>query len=157
MTAPYVPQTVIQRFIRAKLVGDAAITAIVPASRIVPNVGPSSIGKNRHLVHAFAGPEGGVRVMPIGAPRAQIALRWDITAWEPDYSQQALEPLMEAVQTVLIGSDDLGLVHRYVDGSRLWTVEVQYGGPVQVPLEATPAGIWAPISERYTVALRQAA
>ena len=154
----FVPLTVAQRFIYGKLAGEAAITtALGGASRIYPNISPADIGRVRHMTHAFAGPEGGVRATPLGQSLVQIGLRWDVTAWEPSFSQQALEPLMEAVQSVLIGPDGRGMRHIYPDGDVSYRVEVVYEGPVQVPLEVAPAGVWAPISERYGVTLRQVA
>ena len=153
MTAPWVPVTVCQRWVYGVLSGDPAITSLIPADQIYPNVSPQDI-KARHMTHVFAGPEGGRRVLPLGGGTAQGGLNWDITAWEPDWSQQALEPAMLAVQAALVGPDTRGQRFRYVDGGRAFAIETLYGGPVQVPLEATPAGVWAPISERYEVTIR---
>jgi hypothetical protein len=157
VTAPFVPQTVVQRWMSVVLKADAAVIAQVPASRIFPNISPSDVGRQRHLTHVFAGPEGGIRAEPLGRALSQITLRWDVTAWEPAFSQQVLEPLMEAIQTLLIGADARGKRHVYSDGGESYRLEVQYGGPVLVPLELQPAGVWAPISERYDIALRKAA
>jgi hypothetical protein len=154
----FVPQTVVQRFVYSLLAADVTITsAIGGANRIYPNVSPGDIGRVKHMTHGFAGPEGGIRAEPLGQALSQITLRWDVTAWEPSFSQQALEPVMEAVQTALIGADGRGRLHRYVDGGDVFDLAVEYGGPVLVPLELQPAGVWAPISERYEIALRKAA
>lgn len=154
----YVPQTVAQRFVYSLLVASAAVTTALGGSGyIYPNISPADVGRHRHLVSAFAGPEGGIRATPIGQALVQIGLRWDVTAWEPSFSQQALEPLMEAVQTVLIGTDGRGKRHVFSDGSESYRIEAVYGGPVQVPLDVAPAGVWAPVSERYVLTIRQAA
>lgn len=154
MTAPWVPVTVCQRWVYGVLSGDATVVSeIGGVDHIYPNISPADV-KSRHMTHAFTGPEGGQRVLPLGAGTVQVGLRWDITAWEPDWSQQALEPAMLAAQAALVGTDTRGRGFRYVDGGRVFHIETLYGGPVQVPLEATPAGIWAPISERYEVTIR---
>lgn len=156
MTAPFTPLTVIQRWVYAVLAANATIDAQVGADNIWPNVSPSDV-TGRHLTHGFAGPEGGIRAQPLGRALSQIGLRWDVTGWEPSYSQQALEPVMEAVMTTLIGADARGKVHRFADGARSWTIECDYFGPVQVPIDLAPAGVWAPVSERYSLFLRRAA
>lgn len=158
MTAPFVVQTVIQRWIYTLLSADATILAAIGgANRIYPNVSPADIGRVRHITHVFAGPEGGIRAERLGRALSQITVYWDITTWEPSFSQQAIEPVMKAVQTVLIGADARGKLHRYVDGTDVFDLSVQYGGPVLVPPELQPAGVWFPLSERYHIALRKAA
>lgn len=154
MNAPFTALTVLQRFVHTLLSADAALTAALGgAGRLYPNVSPSGVN-TRHLVHQnYAG----VRVAkPSGAPLGMVSMHWAFTAWEPSYSQQALEPVMEAVMAVLIRPDTRGRTHRYVDGARTWGVTVDYVGPDIVGLEVAPAGVWAPVREVYDMALRQA-
>lgn len=156
MNAPFATLTVLQRFIASTLAADSAVqTAIGGAGRIYPNVSPSGIGQIRHLTHTDYG---SVRVAkPTGAPIGMVTMNWAFTAWEPSYSQQALEPLMQAVMTAMIGPNLSGKTHRYVDGSRVWSIYADYVGPDIVELEVAPAGTWAPLREVYTLALQQAA
>lgn len=142
-----------QRFIYQTLKEIAAIDTAIGADNIWPNLSPPNV-TGRHMTHSFAGPEGGVLAIPTGRGIAQVGVRWDITAWEPDYSQAALEPAMIAVMGALTGTDTRGRQFRFVDGARAYHIEALYGGPVQVPVEATPAGVWAPISERYLLTIR---
>jgi hypothetical protein len=147
--------TILQRFSFAILSADSAVTtAIGGAGRIHPNVSPSGIS-TRHLVHSDYG---GAQVSKSqGAAIGMVSMRWAFTAWEPSYSQQALEPLMQAVMTVLIGADTRGKTHRYLDDSRVWSIYADYFGPDIVELEVAPAGTWAPVREVYTMSLQQVA
>lgn len=153
MTAPFVPHNVAQRWLYSVLSGSAAVVAAVGLANIYPNVSPSA-DQVRQLAYSYAGPLRGPLATPMRAPIAQVAMLWDITAWEPRFSQQALDPLMEAVMTVLIGADTRGKTHRFVDGARLWGIDCDYVGPEYVPLDLDPAGVWAPVRERYSVMLR---
>ena len=151
----FVPLAVIQRFVFTTLSGDAAvITALGGAGRIHPNYSPSSV-TSRHLVHEDYG---GVRVnKPSGAAIPLVEMVWAVTAWEPGPSQQALEPLMEAVMAALIGEDATGETHRFVDVPRVWDIYCDYAGPDKVPIDVAPAGVWAPVRETYTMTLQRAA
>lgn len=153
MTAPWIAQTVAQRWVQSVLTGAPAVTALIPSAAIYPNVAPAEV-VTRHLVHGFAGPNGGRIAAPMRAPIASVSLLWDITGWEPAHSQQALEPAMEAVMGVLIGDDTRGKTHVFVDGSRRWGVDCDAVGPEYVPLDQTPAGVWAPVRDRYAITLR---
>lgn len=155
MNAPFATLTVLQRFVASTLAADSAVqTAIGGSGRIYPNVSPSGVS-TRHLTHQDYGSV--VVNKPSGSGIGMVTMRWAFTAWEPSYSQQALEPLMEAVMKVLIGTNTRGKTHRYIDGSRTWDIYVDYAGPDIVELEVAPAGTWAPLRETYTMALQQAA
>lgn len=152
MNAPFSAVTVLQRFVASTLAADAAVkTALGGPGRIHPNLSPKKI-TTRHLTHRDYG---SVRVaMPYGTI-GMVTMRWAITAWEPAPSQQALEPLMEAVMGILIGPMLAGKIHRFVDGDRIWSIEAEYAGPDLVELEVAPEGTWAPLRETYTLALQQ--
>ena len=150
--APFVAHNVVQRFINSVLRNDAQITALV-GSNIYPNLSPPSV-KGRHLTHAFGGPNGGRVARPMRAPLAQTGLFWDITGWEPGMSQQALDPVLEAVMAALVGDDTRGTSRVFADGDRSWGVDCDYVGPEVVPIEAAPEGSWAPVRERYAVTIR---
>lgn len=154
MIAPFTSLTVIQRFIRSVLVADSAVVAAVGgADRIKPNF---SLGATtRHLVHEDYGSIDIAK--PLGSSVATVCWNWSFIGWEPGPSQQALEPLMEAVMNVLVGSNTRGKTHRYVDGARLWSLRCDYVGPDKAPLDVAPAGIWAPIREVYRFELQQLA
>lgn len=156
MNAPFATLTVLQRFVASTLGASSdVLTAIGGSGRIYPNVSPAGIGSIRHLTHQDYG---SVQVSkPSGSAIGMVTMRWAFTAWEPSYSQQALEPLMEAVMKVLIGTNLRGKEHRYVDGSRVWSIYTDYFGPDIVELEVAPAGTWAPLRETYTMALQQTA
>lgn len=155
MNAPFAALTIIQRFVASTLAADSAVLAAIGGSgRIYPNVSPAGVN-SRHLTHQDYG---GVQVpRGMGSGIGMVTMRWAFTAWEPSYSQQALEPLMQAVMAVLIGTSLRGKTHRYVDGSRSWDLYVDYFGPDIVELEVAPVGTWAPLREVYTMALQQAA
>ena len=155
MNAPFAALTVLQRFVASTLAADSAVQAAFGGTpRIYPNVSPSGV-TTRHLTHQDYG---SVQVSkPSGSAIGMVTMRWAFTAWEPSYSQQALEPLMQAVMAVLIGPGLRGKTHRYIDGSRTWDIYVDYAGPDIVELEVAPVGTWAPLRETYTMALQQAA
>jgi hypothetical protein len=154
VTAPFVTHNVVQRWMQSVLVGDAAIVAAVGgAQHIFPNVSPRAITK-RHLAHSFGGPNGGRVARPMRAAISQTGVFWDLTGWEPGYSQQALDPLLEAVMAELIGDDQRGTSRAFDDGDRTFTVDCDYVGPEVVPIETAPEGVWAPVRERYAVTLR---
>ena len=152
MSAPFVPVLVVQRWMHSILSTNPTVTAAV-GTHIYPNVSASDI-KVRHITHTFGGPNNAIVAKPMRAPIAMVSLFWDITAWEPGYSQQALEPAMTAIMDVLVGTDTRGTSRRYTDGSRAFQMDCDYVGPEVVPIEVTPAGVWAPIRERYAVVLR---
>lgn len=152
MSEPFNPQMVTQRWVNSLLRANATVTTIV-GNAIYPNVSATDI-KTRHLTHTFGGPGSAIGTQPMRAPIALVSLLWDITAWEPGYSQQALEPLMVAVMTELIGTDTRGRVRRFIDGSRSFTMHCDYVGPEYVPVEVAPAGIWAPLRDRYAIAVQ---
>ena len=151
----FVPLTVLQRFVRWRLGNDAAVTtALGGAGRIHPNYSPSNVTA-RHLVHEDYG---GARVnKPTGSAIPLVEMTWAVTAWEPGPSQQALEPLMEAVMVALIGEDATGETHRFSDAPRVWDVYCDYAGPDKVPIDVAPTGVWAPVRELYTMTLQRAA
>jgi hypothetical protein len=157
--APFVPQLVVQRWVTTVLKADPAVVAAVgAANRIFPNLVPTD-QVVRQLVHSFAGPAGGREVVkPIGSPIGQAMLFWDLTAWEPRFSQQAVEPLMQAVMAVLIGSETRGKRHRFIDvpplPSRGWDLDCDYVDDQYVPLDTAQALVWAPVRQRYRVFLR---
>ncbi len=151
MTAPFVPQNVVQRWMNTILSADATVIAEVGAGNIYPNV-TNNDAPGRHLTSTFGA--GFEMAKPMGAPISQVGLFWDITAWEPGYSQQALGPLMEAVMGLLIGAETKGKRHRFVDGSRTWDISCDYFMDDYVPVDTSPSGAWAPIRERYRVTLR---
>lgn len=159
MNAPFAAQTVIQRFLRNAMDADSALqTAIGGPGRIYPNVSPSGVTV-RHLTHQFYG---GVQVpRGNGSSIGMVTVRWAFTAWEPSYSQQALEPVMQALMEMLIGVNLRGKTHRYVDTTssptRVWDIYVDYFAPDIVELEVAPAGTWAPLREVYQMSLQQAA
>jgi hypothetical protein len=156
MSAPFVPTLVIQRWMRSVLEGDATIVAAVGTANIYPNISASDV-KVRHITHGFGGPNNATIARPMRGPIAQVAMFWDITAWEPSYSQQALQPVMLAIMAELVGDDTRGTSRRFADSGRNFQIDCDYVGPEVVPIEATPAGVWAPIRERYAVTLRPAA
>ena len=152
MNAPFSAVPVLQRFIASALATDAAVlTALGGPGRIHPNLSPATI-KTRHLTHRDYG---SVKVAMPNGTIGMVSMRWAITAWEPAPSQQALEPLMEAVMGLLIGPYLAGKTHRFEDGDRIWSIEADYFGPDLVELEVAPAGTWAPLRETYTLALQQ--
>lgn len=155
MNGPLVPLVVLQRFVYSVLSASADVTtALGGANRIYPNFSPASVS-TRHLVHEDYG--GASVAKPARAPIGPVTMRWAVTAWEPGPSQQALEPLMQAVMGLLIGADTRGKMHRYVDGARTWAIYADYAGPDKVPIDVAPAGIWAPVREIYQLTLQQVA
>jgi len=157
MSNVFVPQLVVQRWVSIVLKADATVVSEVGGvGNIHPNIDPTA-NRARHLTHVFGGPEGGIRAEPIGRPLSLITLYWDITAWEPSFSQQSVEALLIAAKTVLIGADARGKQHIYTDATGSYRLGVAESGPVLVPLELTSGGQWAPVSERYQIALRKAA
>lgn len=152
MTAPFVPTLVTQRWINKILVENATVVSLV-GDRVFPNVSTSDV-KLRHVVHAFGGPNNANVVRPMRAPIPMVSLFWDITAWEPGFSQQALEPIMLAVMEELVGADTRGRERRFIDGSRSFQMDADYIGPQVVPLDIAPPGVWAPIRERYQIGIR---
>lgn len=153
MNRPFAALTVLQAFVAGLLANDADVQAAFDDDvEIYPNISPEQVD-TRHITHTDYG---SIQIAkPVGAPIAMVTMRWAITAWEPSPSQQALEPLMEAVMKALIGYGLEGREHRYVDGDRTWSIYVDYAGPDIVEPEITPVGTWAPLRETYTMALQQ--
>lgn len=152
MNRPFSAVVVLQRFVASTLAADAEVqTALGGAGRIHPNLSPTTI-KTRHLTHRDYG---SVKVAMPNGTIGMVSMRWAVTAWEPSPSQQALEPLMEAVMKALIGPILAGKTHRFVDGDRIWSIEADYFSPDLVELEVAPIGTWAPVRETYTLALQQ--
>lgn len=143
---------VTQRWVNGLLKANATVTSIV-GTAIFPNVSATDI-KTRHVTHTFGGAVNDVVARPMRSGIALVSLLWDVTAWEPGYSQQALEPVMVAIMGELIGSDTRGTVRRFVDGARSYTVHCDYVGPEYVPVEVAPAGVWAPLRDRYAIAIQ---
>lgn len=156
MSAPWIPQLVVQRWVSSILKADAAVIAAVGAANVYPNVSPQSTG-TRTLTHAFGGGIRNALAKPMRAPIAQVAMYWDVTGWEPGWSQQALEPVMIAVMGVMIGAETRGTTRRFTEGARSFTIDCDYAGEEYVELDIASPGVWAPIRERYTVAVRPAA
>lgn len=150
------PVTVVEEWVFQTLSADATIDAEVGADNIWPAFSPPDAGL-LHLSHDFAGPEGGIPAVPMGRGIAQIGLRWDVTAWTPGMDRQVLRPVMKAVQAALTGPSIAGRRFRFAsyDGSA-WGVECTYLGPVVVPADVGPSGIWQRVAARFLVTLRPA-
>lgn len=154
MVAPFVPRSVISRFMYAVLSADSAVDAALGASGvIVPDEAiPTDVVLT--LAQTFGG---GVEVAKrMGAPIAQVAVYWDITGWTPHYSREANEPLMNAAMAALIGAETKGKTHLWTDpkDSRTWAVMVDFSSEEPVPLDVTTPQVWAPVRHRYRVTLQ---
>lgn len=154
MNGPFVGQAIAQQFVHSTLSASSAVTtALGGAGRIFPNISPSGV-TTRHLAHQYYGRVAVVK--PAGSPVAMVTMRWAITAWEPSFSQQALEPAMEAVMGLLIGQDTRGKTHRFTDdNSRVWSIYADYDDEDLVEVEVAPVGTWAPMRQVYTLGLQQ--
>lgn len=155
MAAPFVPRSVVSRFMYAVLSGDAAVTtALGPSGVIIPDEAiPTSDGVLT-LAQTFAG---GISVAkPINTPITQVGMYWELTGWAPAYSREQSEPLMLAVMGALLWPDTRGRTHAWVDtsGGRPWSIDVDFFSEEPVPLDVTTPQPWAPIRHRYRVALR---
>lgn len=153
MTAPFEPVTIVEEWCYAVLSANVTVTAEV-GDRIYPAFSPATI-TTRHLVHDFAGPDEGIAAVPMGQGIALLSMLWDVTAWEPREDRQLLRPVMKAVQAELAGSSIRGLSHRFgsADGS-VWALDVTYRGPIVVPADVGPPGVWQRVSARFEVRLR---
>jgi hypothetical protein len=154
MTAPFEPVTIVEEFIHTTLAGDATLLALLGGSaEIWPAFSPAS-AHALHLTHDFSGPDGGEAAVPMGQGIALLSLTWDITAWTPGQSRQALRPVMQRVQAVLTGPSIVGQRFSFGsnDGSG-WAVAVHYRGPIVVPAEVNPT--WQRVCGRFWVELRQ--
>lgn len=155
MSWPYEPVTVVEEFVAQTLLADPVVAAQMGAGNIWPAQSPPDI-TDRHLVHDFAGPDGGTAAVPLGQAIALLSLRWDITAWIPGMDRQPLRLVMSAVQAALTGPQRVGCRFRFtsVDGS-LWDLACRYGGPLAVRAEIAPQGLWQRVASRYVIELRQ--
>jgi hypothetical protein len=144
----FVPETILERWVYSVLVGSAAVTTALGSTQILPRVSPPAV-VGRHITHGFMSPDGGIVAKPLGRPVTQVAVIWHITAWEPSYSTQALEPVMAAVQVAM--TDALGnpTSVRFVETPQSWSIGSQWTGTGYVPMEVVPAGAWAPIRHLY--------
>lgn len=145
MSGAWSAQLVMARFVSGVLKVDPDVLAQVPADDIFPDVNPDE-SPRRQLTHAYAG--GFISAKPMGTSISQVSILWDVTAWEPRFSRQALEPLMAAVSAALIGPEMGGKTHRYVDG-RTWDIAIDYDSDPVVGIDATQAQVWAPVRQRY--------
>lgn len=154
MVAPFVPRSVVSRFMRAVLSADSTVTtALGTTGVIVPDEAiPTKVVLT--LAQTFGG---GITIAKrMGAPIAQVSMYWDITGWTPTYSREASEPLMTAAMGVLIGSETRGRTHQWTDpkDNRAWSIDVDWYSEDPVPLDVTTPQVWAPVRHRYRVALR---
>lgn len=154
MVAPFVPRSVVSRFMYAVLSADAGVlSALGGSGRIVPDEAiPTDVVLT--LAQTFAG---GIEVAKrMGAPIAQVGMFWELTGWAPAYSREANEALMKAAMAVLIGAETRGKTHVWTDAkdSRTWAVMVDFVGEEPVPLDVTTPQPWAPIRHRYRVTLQ---
>lgn len=150
------PADVMERFVSQLLKGSAAVTAELPngADSIWPDVDPTD-DPGRQLLHGFAG--GAVSAKPIGQPISMVSVLWDVTAWEPRFSRQAVGPLIRAVMTAMIGSETRGQQVQWDDADgRLYVFTLDIASPTGFPvvaLDATRALVWAPRRHRYAVSI----
>jgi hypothetical protein len=157
MSWPCEPVTVVEEFVAQTLLADPAVAAAMGSGNIWPAQSPPDI-TDRHLVHDFAGPDGGEPAVPLGQAIALLSLRWDITAWIPGMDRQPLRDAMRAVQAALTGPNRTGQWFRFtsVDGS-VWDLACSYRGPILVRPEIGPQGLWQRLSGRYRIQLQQVA
>ncbi len=156
MATPFVPRSVVSRFMRAVLSADSAVIAALGATGVI--VPDEAIPTNvvLTLAQTFGGGLSVAKMMKV--PIAQVQMYWDITGWTPSYSREANEPLMQAAMAVLIGSETKGKTHLWTDpkDSRAWSIDVDAADDLEqaVPLDVTTPQVWAPVRHRYRVALR---
>jgi len=149
----FVPETTAQAWVYAKLSGSSAVIAALGNNQIHPNIAPPEV-TTRHISHWFYGPSGGKSAFPIGRGLVQIGMMWRVTAWEPSYSQQALEPAMLAVMVALVGPNGDGIIERFVHNAVAFTIECRFLGPDIAQIPTPPAGIWAPLHHLYDLVVR---
>jgi hypothetical protein len=152
----WVPELIAQRWVKAVLSADATVQAQVGVTNIYPNLSPGYLPVARHLTHTFGGSSDGFVAKAMRSPISRVGMFWDVTGWEPSYQQLNLESVMEATMEALIGTDTRGGEHRFVVNSRAFLVECDFIAPQVAPVEAFPAGTWAPIRHRYALAVRPA-
>lgn len=153
MVAPFEPVTIVEEFVYATLSADATIDSLVGADNIWPSFSPSGVNA-LHLTQDFAGPELGNPAVPMGQAIALLSLDWDITAWTPGRSRQALRAVMKRVQELLTGPSIVGKRFSFVSSdTTAWAIACRYRGPVVVPPEVNPT--WQRVSSRFRIELRQ--
>jgi hypothetical protein len=153
VSGPFVAHNVAQRFLYATVANDPDVLAAVDKANIFPNEKPGA-SSVRQLSYTFAGRPYAAVGKPSRSAISQVMMLWDMTGWEPRYSQQALDPLLEAVMKVLIGAETRGKSHQYFDGTRSWGIDCDYVGPEPVSPDLDPAGVWSPVRERYQITVR---
>lgn len=155
MTAAFEPVTVVEEFVNQLLSADATITTAIGANNIWPAFSPVDVA-GTHVTQDFAGPDGGIAAIPMGQAIALLTLRWDVTAWTPGMDRQVLRPAMKAVQAALTGPSIIGKRFNFTSGDgSLWAIACRYMGPVLVPADVGPTGIWQRVSGRFSIELRQ--
>lgn len=154
MAAAFDPVTLVEEFVYATLSADATIDAAIGVDNIWPAFSPAHVN-DTHLTQDFAGPDGGIAAVPIGQAIALLSLRWDVTAWTPGMDRQVLRPVMKAVQAALTGPGIKGkrFVFTSGDGSA-WSMACRYQGPVLVPADVGPTGIWQRVSSRFLIEMQ---
>lgn len=155
MAAPFIPQLVTQAWMQTFLSGDAGVQAAMTETNVVqitPNLAPAQV-EGRHVTHAIGGMAPGGVARPMGGPISMVSLYWDITGWNPSRSQISMEPVMLAIMAALLGPNMQGDSHLFIRGSRGFDFFVDYEGAVPVPLDVASADVWAPVRERYVVAV----
>lgn len=154
MVAPFVPRSVVSRFMYSVLSSDAAVLAALGGSGVILPDEAIPADVVLALVQTFGG---GIAVAKrMGSSIAQVELYWDITGWTPTYSREANEPLMKAAMAELIGAETKGTTRVWVDDKdgRSWVVMVDFVGEEPVPLDVTTPQVWAPVRHRYRVTLQ---
>ena len=151
----FVPEAVAQAWVKAQLLGSASVVSALGNSSVYPNVAPPEV-TGRHISHWFYGPSGGRAAVPIGRGLVQMGMTWRVTAWEPGYSQQALEPVMLAVMATLIGPTGRGRIARFTYNATGFDIECRYIGP-DVAQVQQPVGVWAPLHHLYDLQVRPVA
>lgn len=155
MTAPFEPVTICEEFVHQTLSVVAAVTDEFPGG-IHPAFSPADV-ESRHCTHDFAGPDEGRSAVPFGQGIAALTLHWDITAWTPSPDRQELRAGMKAIQAELTGPSLRGKQFRFVsDDGSAWRIQCGYRGPIVVPADVGPPGIWQRVSGRYELWLNPA-
>lgn len=154
MAAPFVPRSVVSRFMRAVLSADTAVRAALGSTGVIVPDEAIPTSDVLTLAQTFGGGLNVAKMMKV--PIAQVQMYWDITGWAPTYSREANEPLMQAAMAVLIGSETKGKTHLWTDpkDSRAWSIDCDFSSEEPVPLDVTTPQVWAPVRHRYRVALR---
>lgn len=152
--AAWTPQLVVRGFVQATLAADSDVLEEVAVGQIVPDVGvPTS--ETRTLVHEFSGAMN--LAAAIGGAVTQATMSWDVTGWEPSASRLSLAPLMAAVKAALIGDDMRGRTHLFSYGGQGFAIDCDVNladAGVPIGLDQSAAQTWAPVRERYRIAVR---